>query len=178
MKAEQFDHYVRAQFENDAVAPPARLESAVFADLEGQQRSRKGMLGAAALVLTVASSAALWTATRPVAEADAPVPQPSVETTLVEEPAAPVSSIEQVSVKPVLPVETTQPKSAQVESTPAVTARTAQTATAETEAPGLLETVGTRTIDGVSVDSGMSAPELQQKDKETWVLPAVVKVND
>ena len=41
MKAEEFDQYVRAQFENEIVAPPANLEGAVFATLAAKNRKRR-----------------------------------------------------------------------------------------------------------------------------------------
>lgn len=175
MKAEQFDHYVRAQFENDAVAPPARLEGAVFAALDGQQQGRKRMLGAAALVLTVASSAALWVGTRPVAEEARPVSNAAIETAAVEAQTAP----EPAPASVVLPVEQpAQPEKAAVESVVAAPVTTQPSPPSDTKAPGTLETVEARTIDGVSVESPLTGPELQQTNKETWVLPAVVKVND
>jgi hypothetical protein len=65
-----------------------------------------------------------------------------------------------------------------VDANPTAAAVAQPLATAESAAPGSLETMDARIIDGVAVDPETSAPELQQKSKETWVLPAVVKVND
>ncbi|MGB0248991.1 MAG: hypothetical protein ACPF91_03070 [Flavobacteriales bacterium] len=46
MKAEEFDQYVRAQFENEAVAPRAEVEDAVFASLSAATRKRRGIAAA------------------------------------------------------------------------------------------------------------------------------------
>ena len=44
MKAEEFDQYVRAQFENEAVAPRAEVEDAVFASLSAATESAVALL--------------------------------------------------------------------------------------------------------------------------------------
>ena len=178
MKAEQFDHYVRAQFENDVVAPPERLEGAVFAALEGQSQGRKGWLGAAALVLTVASSAALWMGTHSVDEGISSVSNAEIETTILEDQAAPESAPDPATALTVLPIVSEEPEQVEVDANRTAAAVAQPLATAESAAPGSLETMDARIIDGVAVDPETSAPELQQKSKETWVLPAVVKVND
>lgn len=181
MKAEQFDRYVRAQFENDAVAPPARLETAVFESLEGQQLGRKGVLGAAAVFLTLATSAALWMGTRSSADEVKAVPTAAVETVVIDEQVA-TESVPESAVLPVKADHSEQPtleaSTALASPTEPSTAPIRRTAEAATEAPGRAEAVEVRTVDGVSIETGATAPELQQSDKETWVLPAVVKVND
>ena len=174
MKAEQFDHYVRAQFEDDSVAPPARLESAVFAALEGQQRSRKGMLGAAALVLTAATSAALWIGS------PAPAPATSTETVPASQEVihAPAIANEEVAEPSfALPAAVNEPQSKPQPPASRQAVALSADASTSTQRPQPMEGVDARQVNGVAVEND-SAPELQQTEKETWVLPAVVKVND
>jgi hypothetical protein len=117
----------------------------------------------------------LWVGTRPVAEEPLPVSNAAIETAAVEAQMGP----EPAPASVVLPVEQpAQPKKEAVESVVAAPATTQPSPASDTKAPGTLETVEARTISGVLVESPVTVPELQQTNKETWVLPAVVKVND
>ena len=173
MKAEEFDQYVRAQFENETVAPPANLEGAVFATLAAENRKRR-IVAAAAIGLVVTSSAtALWLNAPEPAQ---PEPTQSVPTEIVvsvpaepavavEPPAAPAES----SV-PVVPAPSQKPKASAADASPVLAQPT-------TSAPAAMDEVTARVLSGVEQDAG-AQPHLQQLEGEKWVLPATVTVKD
>ena len=173
MKAEEFDQYVRAQFENETVAPPANLEGAVFATLAAENRKRR-IVAAAAIGLVVTSSAtALWLNAPEPAQ---PEPTQSVPTEIVvsvpAEPAAPVETPATLveSSAPVVPAPSQEPKASAADARPV-------SAQPITSAPAAMDEVTARTLTGVEQDTD-AQPQLQQLEGEKWVLPATVTVKD
>ena len=173
MKAEEFDQYVRAQFENETVAPPANLEGAVFAALATENRKRR-IVAAAAIGLVVTSSAtALWLN---APEPARPEPMQSVPTEIVvsvpAEPAAPVETPATLveSSAPVVPAPSQKPKDSAADASPAL-------AQPITSAPAAMDEVTARVLSGVEQDAA-AQPQLQQLEGEKWVLPATVTVKD
>ena len=173
MKAEEFDQYVRAQFENETVAPPANLEGAVFATLAAENRKRR-IVAAAAIGLVVTSSAtALWLNAPEPAQ---PEPMQSVPTEIVvsvpAEPAAPVEAPATLSESsaPVVSVPSQEPKASAADARPV-------SAQPTTSAPAAMDEVTARTLTGVEQDAA-AQPQLQQLEGEKWVLPATVTVKD
>ena len=173
MKAEEFDQYVRAQFENETVAPPANLEGAVFATLAAENRKRR-IVAAAAIGLVVTSSAtALWLNAPEPAQ---PEPMQSVPTEIVvsvpAEPAAPVEAPATLSESsaPVVSVPSQEPKASAADARPV-------SAQPTTSAPAAMDEVTARTLTGVEQNAA-AQPQLQQLDGEKWVLPATVTVKD
>lgn len=169
MKAEEFDQYVRAQFENETVAPRAEVEDAVFASLNAATRKRRG-IAAAAILLVATSATALWL--HAPAQPDAPDPAP----TEADVPVAvtPIISPEQPSeaVAPVAPTTSDEPDGTGPE--PRKTQAIGQHATS---APVALDEVAARGLSGVELQE-TSEPQLQQLEGEKWVLPATIKVKD
>ena len=173
MKAEEFDQYVRAQFENETVVPPANLEGAVFATLAAENRKRR-IVAAAAIGLVVTSSAtALWLNAPEPAQ---PEPMQSVPTEIVvsvpAEPAAPVEAPATLSESsaPVVSVPSQEPKASAADARPV-------SAQPTTSAPAAMDEVTARTLTGVEQDAA-AQPQLQQLEGEKWVLPATVTVKD
>ena len=173
MKAEEFDQYVRAQFENETVAPPANLEGAVFATLAAENRKRRMVAAAAIGLVVTASATALWLNAPEPAQ---PEPTQSVPTEIVvsvpAEPAAPVETPATLveSSAPVVPAPSQKPKASAVDASPAL-------AQPITSAPAAMDEVTARVLSGVEQDAA-AQPQLQQLEGEKWVLPATVTVKD
>lgn len=175
MKAEEFDQYVRAQFENETVAPPANLEGAVFATLAAENRKRR-IVAAAAIGLVVTSSAtALWLNAPEHAQ---PEPTQSVPTEIVVSvPAEPAAAVEPLaapaeSSAPVVPAPSQEPKASAADARPVLAQPTTSTS-----APAAMDEVTARTLTGVEQNAA-AQPQLQQLEGEKWVLPATVTVKD
>ena len=173
MKAEEFDQYVRAQFENETVAPPANLEGAVFATLAAENRKRRIVASAAIGLVVTASATALWLNAPEPAQ---PEPTQSVPTEIVVSvPAEPA-----VAVKPpVAPAESSAPVVSAPSQEPKASAADARPVSAQptTSAPAAMDEVTARTLTGVEQDTD-AQPQLQQLEGEKWVLPATVTVKD
>ena len=173
MKAEEFDQYVRAQFENETVAPPANLEGAVFATLAAENRKRRIVAAAAIGLVVTASATALWLNAPEPAQ---PEPMQSVPTEIVvsvpAEPAAPVETPATLveSSAPVVPAPSQKPKASAADASPVL-------AQPITSAPAAMDEVTARTLTGVEQDAA-AQPQLQQLEGEKWVLPATVTVKD
>ena len=173
MKAEEFDQYVRAQFENETVAPPANLEGAVFATLAAENRKRRMVAAAAIGLVVTASATALWLNAPEPAQ---PEPTQSVPTEIVvsvpAEPAAPVETPATLveSSAPVVPAPSQEPKASAADARP-------MSAQPITSAPAAMDEVTARTLTGVEQDTD-AQPQLQQLEGEKWVLPATVTVKD
>jgi len=169
MKAEEFDQYVRAQFENEAVAPRAEVEDAVFASLNAATRKRRG-IAAAAILLVATSATALWL--NAPAQPDAPAPASTeVAVPVAVAPAIPADQpaegVAPVASTPSDEPERTAPKSNE---TPAMDEHA-------TSAPVIMDEVASRGLSGVELHE-TSEPQLQQMEGEKWVLPATVEVKD
>ena len=171
MKAEEFDRYVRNQFENETVAPRAEVEDAVFASLNAATRKRRG-IAAAAILLVATSATALWFNAPAPAQPDAPAPAPT-------EVAVPVA------VAPAIPADQSAEGLAPVASTPSdeperTAPRSKETPAMDehaTSAPVIMHEVASRGLSGVELQE-TSEPQLQQMEGEKWVLPATVEVKD
>jgi hypothetical protein len=171
MKAEEFDQYVRAQFENETVVPRAEVEDAVFASLNAATRKRRG-IAAAAILLVATSATALWFNAPAPAQPDAPAPAPT-------EVAVPVA------VAPAIPADQSAEGLAPVASTPSdeperTAPRSKETPAMDehaTSAPVIMHEVASRGLSGVELQE-TSEPQLQQMEGEKWVLPATVEVKD
>lgn len=171
MKAEEFDQYVRAQFENEAVAPRAEVEDAVFASLNTATRKRRG-IAAAAILLVATSATALWLNAPAPAQPDAPAP-------------APTQAVAPVAVVPAIPEEQPAEGVAPVASTPSDEPERMAPDSKEipamdehvTSAPVAMDEVSSRGLSGVELQE-TSEPQLQQLEGEKWVLPATVEVKD
>lgn len=173
MKAEEFDQYVRAQFENEAVAPRAEVEDAVFASLSAATRKRRG-IAAAAILLVATSATALWL--------NAPAPTPARP----DGPApAPTEVVAPVATEPAIPAEQPTEGVAPVASTPSDEPERTAPEPRETPAmdehailaPVAMDEVASRGLSGVELQE-TSEPQLQQLEGEKWVLPATVEVKD
>ena len=171
MKAEEFDQYVRAQFENEAVAPRAEVEDAVFASLNTATRKRRG-IAAAAILLVATSATALWLNAPAPAQPDAPAP-------------APTEVVAPVAVAPAIPEEQPAEGVAPVASTPSDEPERMAPDSKETpamdehvtSAPVAMDEVSSRGLSSVELQE-TSEPQLQQLEGEKWVLPATVEVKD
>ncbi len=171
MKAEEFDQYVRAQFENEAVAPRAEVEDAVFASLNTATRKRRG-IAAAAILLVATSATALWLNAPAPAQPDAPAPAPTeVVTPVAVAPAIPEEQPAE-GVAPVASTPSDEPERMAPDSTetPAMDEHV-------TSAPVAMDEVSSRGLSGVELQE-TSEPQLQQLEGEKWVLPATVEVKD
>lgn len=175
MKAENFDQYVRAQFENETVAPPANLEGAVFAALAAETRKRRILAAAAIGLIVTASAAALWMNTPESAQPEATESEPT-------ETVVPVAAEPTVAVEaPEAPAESESP----VVSTSSLNSKPTASATRDTpasaqptaSAPATLDEVTSRALSGLEQDA-TAQPQLQQLEGEKWVLPATVTVKD
>ena len=174
MKAEEFDQYVRAQFENETVAPPANLEGAVFATLAAENRKRRIVAAAAAIGLVVTASAtALWL--------NAPEPaQPEVIESTPTEIVVPIPAEPAIAVEPpAAPAESSAPiePAPSQESNASVAAASPVLAQPTTSAPAAMDEVTVRALSGVEQEAA-TQPQLQQLEGEKWVLPATVTVKD
>ena len=173
MKAEEFDQYVRAQFENETVAPPANLEGAVFATLASENRKRRIVAAAAIGLVVTASATALWL--------NAPEPiQPEATQSVPTEMVAPVPTEPAVAVEPpAAPAESSAPVVSAPRQEPTGSAADARPVSAQpiTSAPAAMDEVAARTLTGVEQDTD-AQPQLQQLEGEKWVLPATVTVKD
>jgi len=175
MKAEEFDQYVRAQFENETVAPPANLEGAVFAALAAETRKRRIVAAAAIGLMVTASAAALWM--------NAPE---SVQPEAME--SVPTEIIVPVAAEPAVAIETPAPlaaSEASIVSTTSQDPKPKASATVDipasdqpaTSAPVAMDEVTLRALSGVEQET-TAQPQLQQLEGEKWVLPATVTVKD
>ena len=174
MKVEEFDQYVRAQFENETVAPPVNLEGAVFATLAAENRKRRIVAAAAVIGLVVTSSAtALWLNAPEPAQ---PEPTQSVPTEIVVSvPAEPAVAVE----PPAAPAESSAPVVSAPRQEPKGSAADARPVSAQPiiSAPAAMDEVTARILTGVKQDTD-AQPQLQQLEGEKWVLPATVTVKD
>lgn len=175
MKVEEFDQYIRAQFENETVAPPPNLEGAVFASLAAEARKRRIVAAAAIGLMVTASATALWMNTP---ESLQPEATESVPTEII----LPVAAEPAVAVEtPAAPAELEFP----VVSTSSQDPKTKAPATMDisssdqpaTSAPFAMDEVTLRALSGVEQDAA-AQPQLQQLEGEKWVLPATVTVKD
>ena len=184
MKAEEFDQYVRSQFRGEATMPPAGVEEAVFAAVDAESKGRRRVRPAAALLIAAAAGAALWLNAPESVPAESPQP---VQAAPVQAPvqAAPVSAapaeataVTQEAVE--LPLEQNHnPGTATVpEQTAVPSGASSSVAVGNPVQPQPLEPIGSRNAAAVDAAGEGNAAELQRKGEETWVLPAVVKVND
>ena len=173
MKAEEFDQYVRAQFENETVAPPANLEGAVFATLAAENRKRRIVAVAAIGLVVTASATALWL--------NAPEPiQPEATQSVPTELVAPIPAEPAVAVEPpAAPAESSAPIVSAPSPEPEASAADASPVLARpiTSAPAAMDEVTARTLSGVEQEAD-AQPQLQQLEGEKWVLPATVTVKD
>ena len=175
MKAEKFDQYVRAQFENETVAPPANLEGAVFAALAAETRKRRIAAAAAIGLIVTASAAALWMNTPESAQPEATeseptetfVPVVAEPTVAVDTPVAPAASESPIVSTP---SQALKPKASANLDIPASDQPT-------TSAPAAMDEVSSRALSGVEQEAA-AQPQLQQLEGEKWVLPATVTVKD
>ena len=173
MKAEEFDQYVRAQFENETVAPPANLKGVVFATLAAENRKRRIVAAAAIGLVVTASATALWLNTpepiQPEATQSVPTemvaPIPAEPTVADEPPAAPAESS-----APIVSAPSQEPEASAADDSPVL-------AQPITSAPAAMDEVTARTLTGVEQDAD-AQPQLQQLEGEKWVLPATVTVKD
>ena len=173
MKAEEFDQYVRAQFENETVAPPANLKGVVFATLAAENRKRRIVAAAAIGLVVTASATALWLNTpepiQPEATQSVPTemvaPIPAEPTVADEPPAAPAESS-----APIVSAPSQEPEASAADASPVL-------AQPITSAPAAMDEVTARTLTGVEQDAD-AQPQLQQLEGEKWVLPATVTVKD
>lgn len=173
MKAEEFDQYVRAHFENEIVAPPANLEDAVFATLAAKNRKRRIVAAAAIGLVVTASAMALWMnapePARPEATESAPtetvVPVAAERSEAIESPALPAASSDRI-----VPAPSQEPKASPTATSPAL-------AQPITSAPAAMDEVTVRALSGIEQDAG-TQPQLQELEGEKWVLPATVTVKD
>ena len=173
MKAEEFDQYVRAQFENETVAPPANLEGAVFATLAAENRKRRIVAAAAIGLVVISSATALWLNAPEPAQ---PEPTQSVPTEMVVSvPAEPAVAVE----PPAAPAESSAPVVSALRQEPTGSAADARPMSPQpiTSAPAAMDEVTARTLTGVEQDTD-AQPQLQQLEGEKWVLPATVTVKD
>ena len=175
MKAEEFDQYVRAQFENETVAPPANLEGAVFTALAVETRKRRIVAAAAIGLVVAASASALWLNTPKPA-------QPEATESVPTETVVPVEAETAVAVEtPVAPVESESPivstASQDIKPKASATSDVPTSAHPTASAPAAMDEVTTRALSGVEQDAA-TQPELQQLEGEKWVLPATVTVKD
>ena len=177
MKAEEFDQYVRAQFQGDAVAPPAGMEQAVFAAVAAERTGRRRAWSAAALLMTAAAGTALWLSA-PEPAASLPVQDAPVESVAPVQDEADASPNAFDRAERSIVEEAPVSAEATGQQTPSSDARTATAQPTHEPQPESLEPVASRGVGPLSTDEKVDAAELQQKEKETWVLPAVVKVND
>ena len=175
MKAEKFDQYVRAQFENETVAPPANLEGAVFAALAAETRKRRFVATAAIGLMVTASVTALWMNTPESVQPEAMESEPT-------ETVVPVAAEPAVAVgTPVAPAASESP----VVSTPSQALKPKASANLDipasdqptTSAPAAMDEVSSRALSGVEQEAA-AQPQLQQLEGEKWVLPATVTVKD
>ena len=163
MKAEEFDQYVRAQFENETAAPSAGVEDAVFASLTAATLKRRG-IAAAAILLVATSATVLWLHTPAPAPTEVIVPVAVAPAIPAEQPAEAVAPVAFTSSDE---TKRTAPESRE---TPAMDEHA-------TSAPVALDEVASRGLSGVELQE-TSEPQLQQLEGEKWVLPATVEVKD
>lgn len=176
MKEEEFDQYIRTQFENETIAPPAKLEDAVFASLAVGTIRRRG-IAVASIGLAVSTLATVFwlnesapmkpeALNSPTTEAVAPATVYSAKPneTLVSSAEVTVPSASTLSDDS----ETIEIKS----TTPATSV--------EAVMPNrkAMEEVASRPLSGAPFQDLKTQPQLQKVEGEKWILPATVKVKD
>ena len=185
MKAEEFDQYVRSQFRGETAMPSAGVEEAVFAAVDAESKGRRRVRPAAALLIAAATGTALWLNAPESVPAETPQPVQAVPVQEAPVQAAPVSAapaeaaaVAREAVQ--LPLEQNHdPGTATVpEQTALPSGASSSVAIGNSVQPQPLEPIGSRVAGGLDPAGEGNAAELQRKGEETWVLPAVVKVND
>ena len=160
--------------------PPAGVEEAVFAAVDAESKERRRVRPAAALLIAAAAGAALWlNAPESVpAETPQPVQAAPVQAAPVQAAPAQAEAVPQAAVE--LPIEQNHnPGTATVpEQTAGPSGASSSVAVGNPVQPQPLEPIGSRNAAAVDAAGEGNAAELQRKGEETWVLPAVVKVND
>lgn len=150
--------------------PPAGVEEAVFAAVDAESKGRRRVRPAAALIIAAAAGAALWLNAPESVPAETPQP--------VSAAPAEAAAVTQEAVQ--LPLEQNHdPGTATVPEQTAVPSRTSSSVVIGNPVqPQPLEPIGSRVAGELDATGEGNAAELQRKGEETWVLPAVVKVND
>ncbi|MAI22641.1 MAG: hypothetical protein CL828_01160 [Crocinitomicaceae bacterium] len=176
MKAEEFDQYIRTQFENETIAPPAELEDAVFASLAVETRRRRG-IAAAAIGLAVATLATVfWLNDSAPMKPEAFTSPPTEEVaTATLAPAIPAETLvpSAESIVPIASMLSDDSEVTEIKSTPPATS-------VEAVIPNrkAMEEVASRPLSGAPLQDVKTQPQLQQVDGEKWILPATVEVKD
>ena len=180
MKVEEFDQYVRSQFRGEAAMPPAGVEEAVFAAVDAESKGRRRVRPAAALLIAAAAGAALWFNAPESVPAESPHPVQAAPVLAAPVSAAPAEAIAVTQEAVELPLEQNHnPGTATVpEQTAVPSGASSSAAVGNPVQPQPLEPIGSRNAAAVDAAGEGNAAELQRKGEETWVLPAVVKVND
>ncbi|MBN31978.1 MAG: hypothetical protein CL845_08355 [Crocinitomicaceae bacterium] len=170
MNAEEFDQYVRTQFETEAAEPPAELENIIFASLAAETRKRRTFIGVTACIGLAAFAAA-------VRLNDTAPAQPEVLDTAPVEVLAPAAINAEESLAPsVNVVDSFVLEQREVvnrsESVSVIPFEEVQ------KAPEMMEEVESGALPNLGYLDTNVQPEIQQLNREKWVLPATVKVND
>lgn len=187
MKEVRFDQYVRSQFEGEAIAPPAHIEEAVFSALAATQRRNQLRRGAAGVLLVGACAVGMWLNN----SADVAHSLPAVST---EQPALVPASLPAVAVEDRSTVETggasaaetivDQPTSAIQETRPihrtqpSASARSSDPKSDAMERPGSMKEAQAKELNSLAWPDGNNPAELLEKQTETWIMPATVKVKE
>lgn len=160
--------------------PPAGVEEAVFAAVDAESKGRRRVRPAAALLIAAAAGAALWlNAPESVpAETPQPVQAAPVQAAPVSAASAEAAAVTHEAVQ--VPLEQNHnPGTVTVpEQTAVPSGASSSVAVGNPVQPQPLKPIGSRVAEGLDAKGEGNAAELQRKGEETWVLPAVVKVND
>ena len=180
MKAEEFDQYVRSQFRGETAMPPAGVEAAVFAAVDAESKGRRRVRPAAALLIAAATGAALWLNAPESVPAETPQPVQAAPVQAAPVSAAPAEAAAVTQEAAELPLEQNHDSGTVTvpEQTAVPSGTSSSVAIGNPVQPQPLEPIGSRNAASVDAAGEGNAAELQRKGEETWVLPAVVKVND
>ena len=187
MKEERFDQYVRSQFEGEAIAPPAHIEEAVFSALTAAQRRNQLRRGAAGVLLVGACAVGMWlNNSSEVAHPYSPASS--------EQPTLVPASMPAVAAEDHSTVETggasaaeaivEQPTSAILETSamnrtqPVVAARSSAPRSDAMERPESMNEAQAKELNSLALPAGNHPAELLEKQEETWIMPATVKVKE
>ena len=160
--------------------PPAGVEEAVFAAVDAESKGRRRVRPAAALLIAVAAGAALWLNTPESVPAETPQPVQAAPVQAEPVSAAPAEASAVTQEATQIPLEQDPaPETVNVpEKTTVPSGASSSVAVGNPVQPQPLEPIGSRNAAAVDAEGKGNAAELQRKGEETWVLPAVVKVND
>lgn len=192
MKQEEFDQLIQAQFANDVVNPPAHVEEAVFNTLSASTRKRKYFGWFISLIIVGFTSIGAWQFAKQSEPIEAMNPSNNLPV-VVDDPSID-PSIDPMNRELQVPSDVNASLGSIEEPDEAIDekefmtihpqgSRNAEPSGLTSDAQGQilppgssLESISLLPAETIESNALNDEVELEQKDKETWMLPAKVKV--